>query len=84
MTFEEVLPLENISNITEQIASNQDFLAMFSRVIYDPVTLILFVFSFVIIWFILNKLKGIGAIVAALLIALFVVLPLIYHFFSVF
>ena len=82
MSFEEVLPLENIPDITGQIASNQDFLAMFSSVIYDPVTLIIFVLSFAVIWFVLNKLKGFGAIVAAILIVLFVVLPIIYNLFS--
>lgn len=82
MTFEEVLPLENIPDITGQIASNQDFLAMFFSVIYDPIQLIIFLVSFVVIWFVLNKLKWIGVVIATVLIVLFLVLPLIHSVFS--
>jgi len=84
VSFEEVMLLDNLPEVTENIASVPDFLTIFLRVIYDPITLIIFVLSLIIIWFILDKLKWIGAVVAAILIVLFVVLPVIYDLFLVF
>lgn len=82
VSFEEVI-LEN-SPVVEQIVSTPDFITMFLEVIYDPIQLIVFLLSFVVIWFVLNKLKGLGAVIATILIVLFLVLPLIYELFRVF
>lgn len=83
MSFEEVI-LENSPGVVEQIVSTPEFITMFLEVIYNPITLIVFLLSFVIIWFVLNKLKGLGAVIATILIVLFLVLPLIYELFRVF
>lgn len=83
MSFEEVI-LENSPGVAEQIVSTPDFITMFLAVIYDPITLIVFLLSFVIIWFVLNKLKGLGAVISTVLIVVFLVLPLIYELFRVF
>lgn len=83
MSFEEVI-LENSPGVVEQIVSTPEFITMFLEVIYNPITLIVFLLSFVIIWFVLNKLKGLGAVISTVLIVVFLVLPLIYELFRVF